>query len=457
MAVRIREKPYQTSSGAATYQVRPDEVRGHLMIIAAGGTGDLEPSFGDNPDPADSDYSVLVYNPSPAPDTSTPSGRVRERLKTLVDESAKYDIIGVPGDTLWSDGSNVEAQPAFTLGNTVFYDTSSCNGDGRWIRGTNGEEECTQSAVILFHELAHAFHDHGAGDLAQEEAEAIDDENNLREALGLVPRDRTRLEGECGCSDDACCIVASVACGTPYAEEINALRRLRDHRLRETTLGSAFFDALHREYYAFSVEVCRIMVTDKHALQDVRAWLVRPLAGILTVVADHTTHSADPAYAGALLLRHLRASRASLPDHGIDWTSVRQLLEALSLGLSPAWFARSMPPGTLAVCEVLARALPASPHVRWGIITPLIIHAMAAAQFGTTSDTDADAAGRWLDERIHTWLAAMPLDEIIAAVPTANVVAEISALAGSVFPTEPGRSDLTRRLVRGRTDEMRSS
>ena len=430
MTVRIREADYVTAGGT-TYPVRADLVRGHLMIIASGGSMELEPSFGDSPDALDSAYSIVQYDPGPQ-DLTSNAGKVRQRLKDMVDEGDNNRIVGVDGHTIWSDGTTVETTPAFALGDTLFYDTSNSNGAGRWIIGINGNQECTNPTVILFHELAHSFHNHGLGSVADEEREAIEDENWLREALGLVPRDPERLDGGVGCPDDGCCIVASVACGSPYAADVNRLRRLRDDVLRGSTLGARFFDALFREYYAFSVEIARILVRDAAARGQVEQWLVRPLVGILEVMKNYRLAPGDRQGLGRDLLALLRESPFATPEQARE---AGRLLEALAAG-ETADENGGLNETTWRIRVLLAFWLPRSPHVRWGILEPLRIHGAALKLFA--AESDAEKAGLWLSEQIDAWLRELPLHALGELTP-----ALVDEFAASLFEEEHTRQKLS--------------
>lgn len=430
MTVRIREADYVTSGGT-TYPVRADRVRGDLMIIASGGSMELEPSFGDNPDPLDPAYSIVQYDPGPQ-DLAGNVGKVRQRLKAMVDEGDNNRIVGVDGQTIWADGTTVETTPAYALGDTLFYDTSNSNGAGRWIMGINGNQECTNPAVILFHELAHSFRNHGLGSVADEEREAIEDENWLREALGLVPRDPERLDGGVGCPDDGCCIVATVACGSPYAADVNRLRRLRDDVLRGSTLGARFFDALFREYYAFSVEIARTLVRDAAARGQVEQWLVRPLVGILEVMKNYRLAPGDRQGLGRDLLALLRESPAATPEQARE---AGTLLEALAAG-ETAEKKGGLNEATWRIRALLAFWLPRSPHVRWGILEPLRIHGAALTRFA--GENDAETAGLWLSEQIDAWLRTLPFHGLGELTP-----ALIDEFAASLFEEENTRQKLS--------------
>jgi hypothetical protein len=188
------------------------------------------------------------------------------------------------------------------------------------------------------------------------------------------------------------------------------------------------------------------MVTDERALQDVESWLVRPLAGTLASLTEYTRHPEDPARAGRVLLQAIGQSREALAARGATWNGVRLLLEALSAGVSPGEVALNLGPGTRAVCDVLARALPAAPHVQWAIMRPLRMHADAASRFDEHSDPLQ--AGRWIAAEIMQWLGDMPVETIAAAVPGNDLSAQVAALAASVFTAAEHRLELTNVLLR---------
>jgi hypothetical protein len=96
------------------------------------------------------------------------------------------------------------------IGSWIFQDTQNCDGDGRWVRGTDGDEVCVSSAGILYYELGHVFLNHPDGSVDDDERAAVELENDLRIAEAGVPRDpKNWHKSECECPGD-CCIVASV-------------------------------------------------------------------------------------------------------------------------------------------------------------------------------------------------------------------------------------------------------
>jgi hypothetical protein len=136
MTVLILEKPF-VNGQSQDFEVFPDRVRSHLMIIASASQTDFDSSFGDQPVDADGDgtneASKVLYQPVIA-DPATDAGTVKTNLKALVDRADDIEIFGVGWDWILSKGGDTSStSPAIQLGRTVIYDTSQANGAGRWF------------------------------------------------------------------------------------------------------------------------------------------------------------------------------------------------------------------------------------------------------------------------------------------------------------------------------------
>jgi hypothetical protein len=274
--------------------------------------------------------------------------------------------------------------------------------------------------------------------VADEEAEAIDDENDLRGAQGLVERDRDRIEGGCGCPDGGCCIVASVAFGTPYAAEINQLRRIRDYKLRSSLIGAAFFEELHREYYAFSIDVCRIMASDGEARANVERGLVRPLADVLAVLLACSEQGGEPEAVGNVFLE-MAPLHAKIHSAGVSDT----LLEELAEGKAPDLLNFGSGP-TAQILDTLAHWLPRSPHVRWGIVQPIRLLLRALARFG--QNADPTRVGYWFMAEFERWIGSIPIDDATIRLSPAARSERIHEFVCSVASTPELQNRLTSRL-----------
>jgi hypothetical protein len=412
MSLRIRQNPYKTSNTPPkTYDVRPDEVRGHLLVIASGGSMDnLVEGFGEEAD-TNPDYLRITLVYDAPPDESTPKGQVQKRLLDIVNSQDQFEIVGVPEDTTWADNNTTSTEPAYTLGQTVYYAVSNCNGKGRKVAGASGDQPCTPVVGVLYHELAHAFHHHPSGDPfdpqvhAHDEAEAITDENVLRAAMNLEARSTTDLSSSCGCNgpggSDSCCIIASVATGAPYGPEVTALRAARDHFLRASATGDAFFTELFSEYYSFSIEICRIMVGAAATRPIVERTFVRPLIAILHFLR---LQGLDPGSANAM--QAFEYGRRSVSDVGAERSRLLSLVRRLAEGLEPPPPLEEDP--DLARIEtILAARVPHLPHVRWAICGVLALLLEGNEAVGAAADPAEITA--WWRGAIRSWLGDMPL------------------------------------------------
>ena len=176
--------------------------------------------------------------------------------------------------------------------------TTLRNATARAIGSTKKVAESSgfPSTAIIFHELSHCFHFVTGTTVATgvaEEVAAQNDENLMRDQLGIDHRNAASHTGGCGGGPTGCCVVASVSSGSPYSTEVNRLRVFRDHFLRRGRVGHDFFDRLHYDYYAFSPEVLRAMSHSKVLHRVVRDDLVNPLLAGLAVVTRYSSSGAD--------------------------------------------------------------------------------------------------------------------------------------------------------------------
>ena len=192
----------------------------------------------------------------------------------------------------------------------VVYDTSQNGGQGIAAFDTSGNPIQTPNAVILYHELSHAYHyainqipfPQGAcpGNTTDEPAAELD-ENVMRTELGLCQRDPCNHSTEttwgqaCGGSaypggpplhdgggssgggSTGGCFIVTAATGSSHAYEIRRLRAVRDRIAACSGISRALIDAIYTEYFEFSPAVARSIERDPTARATVRLFIVRPL------------------------------------------------------------------------------------------------------------------------------------------------------------------------------------
>lgn len=229
--------------------------------------------------------------------TRTEPGPTAVRLDRLVHDTGftspqQIIVIGVPSGTIMPNGINVSivAGQAWNIGQadspfanhiSLIYDTGDCSGSGHWVDKEGGGTAPFPRDVILYHELAHCFH--FATGVPTSEPLAETDENDMRDVRGLPHRNTASHNGGCGGGpiSISCCIIASLATGSPYSEEIKRFRHLREHTLRHSMVGNDFFSEFFYRYYGFSPEVTRLMGHQPSLSPLIKKCFVMPLlAGV---------------------------------------------------------------------------------------------------------------------------------------------------------------------------------
>jgi len=80
---------------------------------------------------------------------------------------------------------------------------------------------------------------------------------------------KKRLCAECKPPPERRCFIATAAYGTPFAEEINVLRKFRDDNLKQSSVGRSFIDF----YYLVSPPIAKFISS--------RSWLRKFVRSIL--------------------------------------------------------------------------------------------------------------------------------------------------------------------------------
>lgn len=227
--------------------------------------------------------------------TENETGPTPDRLNALVNDVGftsppNIIVFGVDDSFSLSDGTplrgNGIAIPVGGPGNpftshvAAFYDVTLCGGAGIWVDKEGGGTMQQTTDEVLYHELSHCFHfvtGTAAATSAQEEQNAETDENDMHDVRGASHRDVTSHNGGCGGGDPGCCIIASLSTGSPFSQEVNRLRYLREHILRRSEVGDDFFNNFFFHYYAFSPEVCRLMGNHPNVRNLIKNYFVVPL------------------------------------------------------------------------------------------------------------------------------------------------------------------------------------
>ena len=175
------------------------------------------------------------------------------RVLALANGQVNVLIIGVNSIYVLPDGTGVASggggatfRGSLTEPITVYVDVTDAGGQGYHVLNTDRQTMPMPRQVLLYHELAHAYHmmvgdEPGTQDGNQ--IQAIHDENDFRGQVFIELRNSTNDQGGPGPAAHQgfpfpmCkpkypgfnwdCIVASAAVGTPYTARVDELRRAR--------------------------------------------------------------------------------------------------------------------------------------------------------------------------------------------------------------------------------------
>ncbi|HEX6622058.1 MAG TPA: hypothetical protein VF024_20500 [Solirubrobacteraceae bacterium] len=436
------------AGGSGTGGVFPDRGFGHLVQIANMDTG-----IGQNA--AVGDLIQVTY-------TETLTGIPPDRLDNLVNTDfsgvpGTTDIIVIPVDETFvrPNGHHVteNAGLTFPVGHSenptssvlIVYDTSDNNGGGYCLPAEGGGTVGFPGAVILYHELSHALRMATSSQLDNsdtgctanpEEHQAEIDENDMRDQLGVGHRDTTQHCATTGCTSN-CCVVASVATGSPYSADVNELRRLRDDSLRGSEVGFDFFERLHYDYYAFSPQVVRMMERAPD-LRGVSAGFVVPLTRCLQLLRSYTERRPGAVALGERFEAGLRAS----PE--LAGLSAQDIALALALLRSPDEDAPGLPAELAPLAELLRDRASRSPYIRWALLDTIEIYLAAA---GRRLEGDGpEQLGRWLSHAFDAWGADLPLTDVWQRLSDYAIGEELGFLRRRLLPSPPARARFAGRL-----------
>lgn len=433
-----------------------------LNLMQIGNVENTDADYGEDalPDPSDLFQVTYILN--------TATGPCPTRLDTLVNTNfgvnpENIDIIILAGDggftlndgEMLSNVGGVALRPGETHNGVNFNPTTShyviyeSGGGTNCVKGeASGDYDAPDpSSVILYHELSHAFRQANAASLdgtepsacgtSAEERAAEVDENDMRDQLGIARRDVGDHCGDPGCG--TCCIVASIASGSTYSAEVNALRQVRDHFLRRSNVGFDFFDQLFDDYYNFSPEICRMMAASPDLTHLIEIYFVMPLTRCLTLIQNYTLGGLDYPQLGARFFSDLEAS----PE--LASMSIADLRRALDLLSGMTDESVTLGPSLDKLWLLLDARARSSDFVRWALMDTIEIYVNAL--IWRLEGFGPDEIGQRLAEKFEQWGPQMPLTETWKSLSSYAVAQELAFLKQSLLRTGEARLRFGERLV----------
>jgi hypothetical protein len=305
--------------------------------------------------------------------------------------------------------------------------------------------------VALYHEFSHAFCivnntllplTATCDPSSPEERAAIIDENDLRTDLasrdGIVPtlRDPNNHCGRLASDDEttSCCIIATLVSRSPRSRQVQMLRCARDHFVRGTDVGHAFFEHFFRDYYAFSPQACTLMVGDQPLRRQLLEGFVEPLLDFWNVMVQRGRRVMSSTQLGAAFIAlhpdrlHAEGRHAALLRTSAYWQG-----EAEQSSETPAQL----------MALLQERAWP-SPYMQWALVAPVrLMHALLTRYL---AGADAPAIGRAFTEALDAWAPEVPISTLWAALPAAQVRRELGFCERALLQTTKSKTRFRQRL-----------
>lgn len=442
----------QKDAGSAGMgSVFPDEAGAHLIAISNFDSGYNETDIG----------SLIQVSYA-----QTTSGPCPDRLNLLVNTdfptpSGTTDILVIASDIgfVLSDGTVVgpgitlrpgtSVNPANSV--VVIYDSTDNNGQGTCVKGEGSSDVDVPSppSVILYHELSHALRTctnsalslvASGCDASPEEHAAEVDENDMRDQLGIAHRDANDHCANVGCMSTTCCVVASVASGSPFSAQVNTLRELRDRFLRRSEVGFDFFERLHTDYYTFSPQVCDLMGRSTELKDWIGLYFVEPLTEILRLIQAYNVEGCGCEELGVRFLDRVdRLPAIAALDHDqvgmLEQLLGRGNLEQVSLD---AW-------GFAGLDALIRERALRSEFVKWALVDTLAIYIEALRR--RLDGAGPAELGPALAEAIDAWAARMPITEVWSRLSRHDRGDELEFLTRALLRAPRARAGFADRLL----------
>lgn len=320
--------------------------------------------------------------------------------------------------------------------------------------GTNGVLDLKiPNSVVLYHELSHAFRivnnnvrqaTFQCNPSSPEEKTAIIDENDMRRQLatsqGVPPvlRDPNIYCGtDCGGGGDSgCCIIATVASKSLSSPQVQYLRFMRDHFVRSTEVGHAFFEQFFYDYYAFSPQVCTIMAGHPSLSDLLLEGYINPLLDFWKILIERSRGPLGDEGLGAAFVRYhqdraqaearldaLHRTQTYWTNQGSNSNSSEVSLELLALLSERAW---------------------PSDHIQWTLVTPVRIYHHLLTLF--LAGADEQTIGSEFNSALGAWLPEVPLGMVWASLSAEQAAKELAFCDTALLQSASNKKRFRERL-----------
>ena len=311
------------------------------------------------------------------------------------------------------------------------------------------------NASLLYHELSHAFrivNDNllalggGCNPASPEENAAIIDENDMRTQLAsrlgipIVLRDPNIHCGQVcpsGGGGGDCCIIATLATKSMHSPEVQSLRSVRDHFVRSTEIGFAFFEKFFDEYYSFSPQVCTIMAGKDTLSAQMKYGFIEPLLSFWRLMISRSQEDLDEeAMVEVFIHSHT------------DLTAAQETLDKLELTLKH-WIEdnsiESEDESARVLIDFLKERAWHCKHIQWALVEPVkIYHKLLQLLINEYQRSMMTSV---LSHELETWLTEFPMHHVWASLTEDEIEQELNYCDNILFKTESIKTKYRQKLL----------
>jgi hypothetical protein len=216
---------------------------------------------------------------------------------------------------------------------------------------------------------------------------------------------------------------------------VRFLRSVRDHFVRSTEVGYAFFQKFFYDYYSFSPQVCTIMVGNPEIPGHLLEGYINPLLDFWKIMIERSGNAFSDAELGAAFVRH-----------HLDRAAAQSRLDALQQTV--AYWMQEAPEDNSAPAELLKllreRAWP-SEYMQWALVAPVRIYHDLLTLF--LAGADEVAIGRAFNNELDAWAPEIPISDVWAALSAEEVVKELEFCENVLLQSTASKKRFHQRLL----------
>jgi hypothetical protein len=215
---------------------------------------------------------------------------------------------------------------------------------------------------------------------------------------------------------------------------VRSLRCVRDHFVRSTEVGHAFFAQFFHDYYSFSPQVCTIMARYPGISGHLLDGYINPLLDFWKLMIERSREQlSDEALGIAFVRRHSDLTLAQLRLEALHRTELYWFdHEANDEGVP------------MELIDLLRERAWPSDYIQWALVAPVGIYQDLLVLY--LDDASADVIGHAFNQAIDAWAPEAPLSAVWASLPAEELKVELEFCDTRLLQTFASKKRFRQRL-----------